>query len=294
MDKANYVIISEATSDLAPELARQADVHIIPMPVGVEEDSYLYSPIPEDGNIDTETFYALQKAGKSVHTSQINGAVYNEVFQKYLQEGYDILYIGFSSGLSNSVLAGDNCLKELAQQYPDRRMYCVDSLSASVGEGMLLYAAAKKRQAGMDIDTLYAWVEENKLHFCHWFTVDDLSYLRRGGRISATSATLGTVIQIKPVMHVDNEGHLINVAKAHGRKKAMLAMAEMMQKTWLPDADTTVFIGHGACPEDAEALRQMVLQRCPRAEITIMPIGPIIGAHSGVGTLALFFFGTER
>ena len=220
--------------------------------------------------------------------------VYQEVFAKYLQAGQDILYIGFSSGLSNTVIAGANCLKELAQQFPQRRVFCVDSLSASVGEGLLLYTAAKKRLSGMDIESLYTWLEENKLHFCHWFTVDDLAYLRRGGRISAASATLGTMIQIKPVLHVDNEGHLINVAKAHGRKKALTAIADAMQKTWLPEEDTTVFIGHGACLDDAETLRQMVLQRCPQAEISIMPIGPIIGAHSGVGTLALFFYGSER
>ncbi len=292
MNSHSYVLVSDATNDLLAELAAAADIHIIAMPVDIEEEPYRYSPI--DGEISPDDFYAAQKAGKHAHTSQINSAVYYAYFQKFLENGQDVLYIGFSSGLSNTVLAAATAMEELRQQYPQRKLYCLDSLCASVGEGLLVYLAGQKRLSGMKMEQLISWVEENKLQLCHWFTVDDLAYLRRGGRISAAAATVGAMIQIKPVMHVDDAGHLINVAKAHGRKKALYAMAAAMKDTWLPQQCKTVFIGQGACLEDAGVLAKLILADCPEAEITVMPIGPIIGAHTGPGVLALFFIGSKR
>lgn len=292
MKQDDYVIISDATTDLAIEHAQKANIKIIAMPIELDCQPYSYSPC--GGDISIKDFYDQLRAGKTAHTSQINVAVYSAVFEEYLKNNQDVIYIAFSSGLSNTILAAKTAIEELSAKYPERKIYCVDSLCASVGEGLMVYFAAQKRDEGLSIDELYNWVLENRLHLCHWFTVEDLEYLRKGGRISATAAAVGTMIQIKPVMHVDDEGHLINVSKVRGRKKSLTAMVEAMKQTFLPDQSKTVFIGHGDSIEDANFVKDHVLDSFPDTEIHIMPIGPIIGAHTGPGVIALFFIGTKR
>ena len=183
---------------------------------------------------------------------------------------------------------------ELSEKYPDRKLYAVDTLCASMGQGLLVYLAAKKKQAGADIDTVKQYAEELIPHLCHWFTVDDLFFLKRGGRVSAATAVVGTMLNIKPVMHVDNAGKLINVIKARGRKAAIDTLFEKMKTTLLPNVNETVFISHGDCIEDAEYLANRIRTELNIGDVKINYVGSVIGSHSGPGTLALFFLGSER
>ena len=183
---------------------------------------------------------------------------------------------------------------ELQEKYPERKILVSDTLCASMGEGLLVFLAAQKRLAGMAIDDLYRWVEENKLNLCHWFTVDDLNHLKRGGRISAAAAMVGTMLGIKPVLHVDDEGHLVPVEKVRGRRKSLDALVSHMENTAIQPAEQTIFISHGDCKEDAEYVAQQVRDRLKVKTIFVNYIGPVIGSHSGPGTMALFFLGTKR
>ena len=215
-----------------------------------------------------------------------------KVFTELLEQGKDILYLGFSSGLSATCENARTAAKALADKYPERKIRVVDSLCASAGQGLFVYLAVKNRDAGMSLDENADAMEADKLHLCHWFTVEDLKYLKRGGRISAATALLGTALNVKPVLHVDNEGHLIKVTQVHGRKKSIRRMAEMLGETILED--TPIFISHGDCMEDAQMLAKILKEEYGREVDLITGVGSVIGAHSGPGTLALFFRGKER
>ena len=211
-----------------------------------------------------------------------------------LAAGEDLLVMAFSSGLSTTYQSAVIAATDLAEKYPDRTIRVVDTLCASLGGGLLVYHACKKRDEGLQLDQLAQWVEENRLKLCHWFTVDDLMYLKRGGRVSAATALVGTVLKIKPVLHVDNEGHLINVSKVRGRKAAIEMLADKMVQTALPGENDFITICHGDCIEDAQYLAQLVKERCGVKEVFIGYTGAVIGSHSGPGTLALFFLGEHR
>ena len=202
--------------------------------------------------------------------------------------------LAFSSGLSTTYQSAVIAAEELMDRFPGRTVKVVDTLCASMGQGLLLYYACKKRDAGMSLEEAFAWCEEKKYDLCHWFTVDDLFFLKRGGRVSAATAIAGTMLQIKPVLHVDNEGHLINVAKARGRKASIQALAKKMADTQIPGENGIAFISHGDCLEDAEALAEMIKSQCGVKEVVIHYIGGVIGSHAGPGTVALFFLGNER
>ena len=287
-----YKIVTDATVDMSAELEKELDIHILPMEVEVDGQPFTFSP--REGNLSSQAFFKALREGKKASTSQINPVVYRECFETYLSQGMDILYICFSSGLSSTIQSAKIAMEEMAEAYPDRKILCVDSLCASAGEGLFVYTAAKKKQAGMEFLELYQWLEDNKLHLCHWFTVDDLQHLRRGGRVSATTAIVGTALQIKPVLHVDNEGHLINMAKVRGRKKSLSALADHLKETWTPEVDDAIFISQGDCPEDAAYVADCIRRFAPDAEITVFDMGPIIGAHAGPGVVALFFWGNSR
>ena len=184
--------------------------------------------------------------------------------------------------------------KELVLKYPNNKIYIVDSLSASLGQGMLTYYAVQQKQNGKTIEQVYQWMEQNKLHLCHWFTVDDLNHLKRGGRISPAVAFVGSLLGMKPILHVDDTGHLVNVGKIKGRRASLSQLVEKLEQTAVHIAEQTIFISHGDCPEDAELLANMIRKQLPIKDIIINPIGPVIGSHSGPGTLAVFFFGTKR
>ena len=212
-----------------------------------------------------------------------------------LEQGRDILYLGFSSGLSGTFEATELLMKQLAGEFPDRKLYAVDTLAASGGQGLLVWHAVQRARAGSSIDEVRDWVEANKLHLAHWFTVDDLMFLFRGGRVSRTSAWAGTMLNIKPVMHVDDEGRLIPMSKVRGRKKSLNALVDHMEKTAIaPIGEQMVFITHGDCLEDAEYVADQVKSRFGVKEVVINYVDPVIGAHSGPGTMALFFLANER
>lgn len=211
-----------------------------------------------------------------------------------LAEGEDVLYIAFSSGLSGTCQSAFIAKQQLEEQFPGRRVEVFDSLAASMGEGLLVYLAAQQQKAGLTLDQLLAWLKENVLHLCHWFTVDDLNHLKRGGRVSAATALVGTMLGIKPVLHVDDEGHLIPVSKVRGRKQSLDELVRKMAETVLDPAGQTVFISHGDCLADAQYVEKRIRETLGVKKFYINFIGPVIGAHSGPGTVALFFLGQHR
>lgn len=288
----NYVIITESTADLPVDIIDELGIKVIPMTFDIEGKSYLN--YPDNRDLDIREFYEKLRKGEKSTTSLVNTAYFIDLFEPILKSGQDILYIAFSSGLSGTYNASLLAAEELKEKYKDSKIVCIDSKAASLGEGLIVYTAAKKKQEGMNIDDLNEWLLENILKLCHWFTVDDLYHLKRGGRISALSATLGTALNIKPVLHVDDEGHLIPVSNVRGRKKSLHGLVEHMVETCVNPEKQVVFIGHGDCIEDAEYVGKLVKEKFDVKDVVINDIGPVIGSHSGPGTVALFFFGTER
>lgn len=284
----SYKIITDSTTDLTVEMTEALGVHVIPLKFTIDGKTYRDREMPE------KTFYAKLREGKMSSTTQINADEFVRTFEPYLQEGQDVLYIGFSSGLSGTYQSACIARDELADKYPDRTLYVFDSLCASMGEGLIVYLAAKMKENGANIDEVLAWLKANEKHLCHWFTVDDLNHLKRGGRVSAATALVGTMLGIKPVLHVDDEGHLIPVSKVRGRRQSLDALVKKMEETAIEPQNQTVFISHGDCKEDAEYVAQQVKSKLGVKHIEINFIGPVIGAHSGPGTVALFFLGTER
>lgn len=286
---ANYQIITDSGSDLPVEKLAQWDVKMASLSLLFREQT-LADSVTED----TKAFYEAMRNGESASTSAINPDGWTAVMEPVLQQGKDVLVIAFSSGLSTTYQSAVIAAGELQEQYPERTIKVVDSLCASLGGGLLVWYACQKRDAGMSLEELTAWVETNKWHLCHWFTVDDLRYLKRGGRISAATALVGTMLNIKPVLHVDEEGHLVSVGKVRGRKSSIEALVKQMEVLSAPGKNEVAFICHGDCLEDARYLEKLVKERCGVKEVFIGYTGAVIGAHSGPGTLALFFLGEHR
>ena len=284
----DYVILSDSGTDLPKDLAKELNVRVLDLMVIMEGEP---EPKP-DSAVDHKEFYAFLREKKMASTSAINPETFSCVIEEYVKEGKDVLYLGFSSGLSNTYNAGRLASEELSEKYPDAKIYACDTLCASLGQGMLVYLAAKKKQAGATIDELRDWVEEKKLHQCHWFTVDDLMFLKRGGRVSATTAAIGTLLGIKPVMHVDNAGKLIKMGTARGRKAALDALVDKTKET-ITEKEVA-FICHGDCIEDANYVADRYRNELGIKEVIIGYTGVVIGSHSGPGTLAVFYIGTER
>ena len=285
---AEYVLITDSACDILPEKLQEWGVELVRMPYLFTDDGKELL----DNDQPMKEFYNEMRGGRVAKTSGVNENTFATVFTAFLEEGKDILYLAFSSGLSVTCENGKKVAAQLAEKYPDRTIRVVDSLCASAGQGLFVYLAAQNRDRGMDVNENADAMENDKLHICHWFTVEDLKYLKRGGRVSAATALLGTALNVKPVLHVDNEGHLIKMTQVHGRKKSIRRMAEMLGETILED--TPVFISHGDCLEDAELLAKILKEEYGRETNLITGIGSVIGAHSGPGTLALFFRGRER
>ncbi len=286
----NYVILTDSGTDLTKEMAAECGVEIIDLTVSIEG----MEPVA-NSDVDPKELYAMLRDKKSASTSAINLETFKERMAAHLKEGEDVIYLGFSSGLSYTFTAGSLAADELREEYPDRRVYAVDTLCASLGQGLLVYLAAQLKANGADIDEVKTFVEENRLNLCHWFTVDDLFFLKRGGRVSGATAVVGTMLGIKPVMHVDNEGKLIKVSVARGRRASIDALFAKIKDTIKGDPkDATVFISHGDCEEDAKYLGDRIVNELGVKELKIGYVGPVIGSHSGPGTLALFYLGTER
>jgi DegV family protein with EDD domain len=288
----DYVIFTDSTTDLPASMADELGLRVIPLGFSFGDENYF--DYLDRRDMDINKFYERIKNGEQSTTTLINTARFIENFEPVLKEGKDILFIAFSSGLSGTYQSSVVAAEELNGKYKDTKVICVDTKAASMGEGLLVYYAAKKKQEGMSIDELNQWLIDNCLKMCHWFTVDDLNHLKRGGRISGVTATLGTALNIKPVMHVDDEGHLIPVSNVRGRKKSLHALFEHMEETCTNPENQVIFISHSNALEDAEYLGNMIKEKLHVKDVVINFVGPVIGAHTGLGTIALFFFGSVR
>lgn len=288
----NYVILTEASSDILASTARENNIEVMPMGFVIENKHYNH--YPDCREMDIADFYTRLRQGALVTTTAENTNDYMTWLTPMLEAGKDVLLVVFSSGLSSTLSAAHVAIADLQEQFPERTILAVDSLAASAGEALLAWYAAQNRKNGMTIQENAAWLEKHKYNLAHWFTVDDLMFLKRGGRLSAATALLGTMLSIKPVLHVDNDGHLINVSKARGRKAALKALVDKMEETGVDLDKQTVFISHGDCPDDAQWVADEIARRFRPVDIVTVPIGPVIGAHAGPGTVALFFMGTER
>ena len=289
---SDFVILTDSSADLGEEMVRKLDVQVVPL--GFVLDGQVYHDYPDNRDMDPHAFYERLRKGDAATTNAVNTAQYTEALEPLLQAGRDVLVLAFSSGLSATYQSSVIAVEELRAKYPERKLYTVDTLCASLGQGLLVWYAAQLRERGRSIKEVRDWVEEHKLNLCHQFTVDDLYFLKRGGRVSAATALVGSMLHIKPVLHVDSEGHLINIDKVRGRQASLKALVDRMEETAIDPGSLTVFISHGDCLEDAQAVAEMVKKRFGVDEIYINYVGPVIGAHSGPGTVALFYIGTER
>lgn len=289
----NFQIVTDSSCNLPDPIVERFNLQILPLTFMA--DGKQFTSYTDGKQSDLKQFYDMIREGTVFTTSLPNSKDAETLFRATFESGKDILYIGFSSGLSGTYEAMSSVLDSVAADFPERKALHVDTLAASLGEGLLIYLGGIMAENGASIEEVCEWVMENRLHMAHWFTVDDLVYLFRGGRVSRTSAWAGSILNIKPVMHMDDAGLLIPIAKVRGRKKSILAMVDHMRETALqPVAEQTVFISHGDCIEDAEFLAQKVREEFGVTDIVINYVDPVIGAHSGPGTLALFFLATHR
>ena len=289
---SNYVILTDSSCDLPASLAAEMQIEVIPLMLDL--DGECYRNYLDGREIDFHDFYERAKTAQSLKTSAVNHQQFMDIMEPLVAAGNDILYLGFSSGLSGTYNASVLAANELNEKYPDRKIVTIDTLCASLGQGLFVYLCWKEKQAGKTIDEVAAYAESIVPNLAHWFTVNDLMFLKRGGRVSAATAIVGSALSIKPVMHVDDEGHLIKVSVARGRKASIRALLSEMEKTGIDLANQHIFISHGDCEDDANYLAGLIREKFGTKDITINFIGPVIGAHAGPGTLALFFLGKNR
>ena len=285
----SYRIITDTCCDFPQEMYAQLGLIVTPLTLtfrGAEHNSFSEAFLKD--------LYNGMRQGESGSTSAVNPDGWANAMEPVLAAGEDVLVMAFSSGLSTTYQSAVIAAQELSEKYPQRKIRVVDTLCASMGQGLLVWYACKKRDEGMDLDALADWCENNKANLCHWFTVDDLMHLKRGGRVNAATALVGTMLQIKPVMHVDDEGHLVKVTTARGRKASLQALAKKVAETGIPGANDTCFISHGDCIEDAEYVADLLKEKYGVKEVIISYVGAVIGSHAGPGTVALFFLGNQR
>ena len=287
---SDYIIFTDSSCDINPDLLAQWEVPFVSLTVKFEEDAESFANF----DMPFDQFYDRMRKGSVARTSAVNMEAFKEAFEPYLKQGKDLLYIGFSSGLSTTVNSGAMAAQELAEAYLERKIIVVDTFAASAGFGLLVYLAVQEKRKGATLEQAAKFVEEQRVHLCHWFTVDDLVYLKRGGRVSAAACFVGGLLDIKPVLHMDDPGHLINMFKVRGRRASIKALADKYGELALNPGKDTVFISHGDCLDDAKLLEKMLRERFGAKVELITYVGPVIGSHSGPGTLALFFLGRER
>ncbi len=284
-----YKIITDSACDFPDAEYARLDLTMVPLSV-----EYRGQVFDDRNNDSLKELYEGLRSGESAKTSAVNPQRWAAAMEPLLEQGYDLLVMAFSSGLSTTCQSAIIAAEELKQAYPQRKILVVDTLAASLGQGLLVWYACRKRDEGLSLEALHAWVEAHKLHLCHWFTADDLMHLKRGGRISATTAVVGTMLQIKPVLHVDDQGHLVSMAKARGRKASIDALARKAGELGGGWDNSTMFISHGNCLEDAQYLADQLKKNYGVKEVFISYVGAVIGAHTGPGVLALFFLGDHR
>ena len=284
-----YQIITDSCCDLPRNIKEQLQLTCIDITLLFRDR--VWADTSDEG---LKTVYDGLRTGEVATTAAANPQDWASVIEPVLADGRDALVLAFSSGLSTTYQSAVIAAQELQEKYPERTVKVVDTLCASMGQGLLVWYACHQQQAGKSLEEVCAWCEDNKLNLCHWFTVDDLMFLKRGGRVSATTAVLGTMLNIKPILHVDDEGHLIKVSTARGRKASIDALAAKAAATALPGQNDTMFISHGDCQEEAEYLATVLKEKHGVKEVIIGYIGGVIGSHSGPGTMALFFLGSKR
>ncbi len=285
---SDFVIVTDSSCDVAEKALADWGVQCVQLDVLVDGAESC-----KNNEIEPHAFYEELRGGKMARTSAANITTFKEAFEPFLQEGKDVLYLGFSSGLSTTYQSASIAAEELKEAYTDRVVLTVDTLAASLGQGLLVYLAVQQQEKGATIAEVAAYVQETLPHLAHWFTVDDLNFLKRGGRISGAVALVGTMLGIKPVLHMDDEGHLINMSKSRGRLAAITALADKYGET-VTDKTAPVFISHGDCLSDAQTLADILNEKYGVKVQMIDFVGPVIGAHSGPGTLALFFLASKR
>ncbi len=285
----SYQIITDSCTDFPQSLRETLGLSVVPLTLRFRGQS-----VADFTDESLKEMYQGLRAGEGATTAAANPENWMEAMEPVLAAGEDLLVLAFSSGLSATYQSAKIAAEELCQKYPQRKLLVVDTLSASLGQGLLVWYACKKRQDGLSLEETAQWCEENKYRLCHWFTVDDLMYLKRGGRVSAATAVMGTMLSIKPVMHMDDEGHLIKVTTARGRKASIQALAAKVGELGLPESREVAFISHGDCLEDAQYLERLLKEQYGVKEVVIGYVGAVIGSHAGPGVLALFFLGQHR
>lgn len=288
----DYVIMTDSCCDLTDQMARELELEVLPLTMHMDGQDY-----PNDlagTAISNQEFYKRIRAGKLATTSAVNVGQFQDAMRRVLESGRDIVCVCFSSALSTTYQSAVIAAEDLRAEFPEAEIHVVDSLSASLGQGLLLYLAVEQKRKGLTAAELAKWVEDNRLTVCHWFTVDDLNFLKRGGRVSATTALLGTMLSIKPIMHTSDEGKLVPVSKARGRKAAIAALLDKIEALGIHPEKQTMFICHADCEEDAKAVAQTIQNRFGTPTVHINYIGPVIGSHTGPNTMGIFFVGTQR
>lgn len=285
------IIFTDSCCDLPINFVKENNIEVMELRVNLKGED-----IPDDlgESINYKDFYKLIRNGEMPTTSQANVGEFQERFQKYVNEGYSIIYIGFSSALSGCVNSARLAMENIKLDNENSDITIIDSKSASMGLGLLVYYASKMLKEGKSKDEIVNWIEENKLRVNHWFTVDDLNHLKRGGRVSSSVAIVGTMLSIKPIMHVDDEGRLTPVSKVKGRKKSIKVLQEKIVEKIVNPEEQVIFISHGDCLEEAEHLKELITSVIKVKDVIINNVGPVIGSHSGPGTMALFFIGNSR
>lgn len=287
---SDFVIYTDSGCDLEKSMLESMGVKYVEFTFHFDGEDKEYN----NYDMDIKSVYDRMRKGEVAKTAAINSQSFISAFSEVLDTGADVLYIGFSSGGSTTFNSARLAIEELKKKYPNSRVEAVDTLAFSTGEGMLVYLAAQKKKSGASLDEVAGYIRETAPKLCHWFTVDDLVYLKRGGRVSPTVAFVGNLLGIKPILHVDDEGHLTSVSKVRGRKNAITALADKYTELALDPEGGTVFLCHGDCRADADLLAKELKERHGVDVVAISDIGPVIGAHSGPGTLAVFFVGKER
>lgn len=286
----NFVVYTDSGCDIAPELLKEWGVYSSCLTFRFDGDKTEYS----NNDMTVTDFYNRMRAGGVAKTAAINVGTFLDEFEKLLTQGFDILYLGFSSKLSSTYSSAEIAAQQLRGQYPERTVITVDTLSASAGQGMLVYLAQEMKLDGASLQETADYIEDLKLRIAHWVTVEDLVYLKRGGRISSTAAVVGNALGIKPIIHVDNEGGLVSVAKVRGRKNSIRTLADKFAEFAVNPSNDIVFLCHSDCEEDAEDLAALLDKQYHATVGLVTNIGPVIGAHTGPGTVAVFFIGKER
>ena len=285
----SYQIITDSCCDFPKALLDTLNITTVPLTLTFRDQ--VWTDTTDEG---LKTLFTGLRAGESASTSAANPEDWAQAIEPVLKQGQDALVLTFSSGLSTTYQSAVIAATDLQEAYPQQKIRVIDTLCASLGEGLLVWYACQKKDEGLSLDELADWCENNKMNLCQWFTVDDLMFLKRGGRISATTALLGTMLNIKPVLHLDDEGHLINVTKVRSRKASIEALAAKVGTLGIPGANDTIFICHGDCIEDAEYLKSRLEELYGTKNVVIGYVGAVIGSHSGPGTLAIFFMGEHR